>query len=217
MQEGPVLMPRRSKADSDATAAGVLTAARALFAVDGYAAVRLEQVAATAGVTRGAVYHHFASKQGLFAAVLAQIHDEVGRSVAEAADRARAVHGDPWEGFEAGCRTFLEASSSATVRRIMLLDGPAVVGWETWRHHDAAASGHHLDAALGELAGLGLLMVRSVPATGALLSGAMNEAALWVASHPENGDRQALDEAWSTLRVLLSGLRRVDPGAVREA
>jgi hypothetical protein len=90
----------------------------------------------------------------------------------------------------------------------MLLDGPAVVGWEAWREYDKAASGHHLDDALSELAGLGLLGAPSVPAAGALLSGAMNEAALWVASHPDNESRQALEEAWSTLRVLLAGLRR---------
>ncbi len=178
-----------------------------LFAAEGYAAVRLEQVAAAAGVTRGAVYHHFASKRGLFAAVLAQAHAEVGESVAAAADRARADHGDPWDGVMAGCRMFLQASASSAVRRILLLDGPAVVGWQAWRDQDAAASGHHLDDALAELASLGLLATASVPATGALLSGAMNEAALWVAGHPESDRFDALEEAWSSLHVLLTGLR----------
>jgi AcrR family transcriptional regulator len=201
-------MPRRTKAQSDATAAEVRKAARDLFATHGYAAVGLERVAVAAGVTRGAVYHHFGSKEGLFAAVLAEVHAMVGSSVAEAADQVWAASGDPWGSFEAGCRAFLEVSSSPEVRRIMLLDGPAVVGWEAWREYDKAASGHHLDDALSELAGLGLLGAPSVPAAGALLSGAMNEAALWVASHPDSESRQALEEAWSTLRVLLAGLRR---------
>lgn len=206
-QEGHGLMPRRTKPESDATAAEVRKAAQELFAAHGYAAVGLEQVAAAAGVTRGAVYHHFGSKHGLFTAVLSETHAEVGRSVAEAADRVRLARGDPWESFEAGCRAFLQVSSSSEVRRIMLVDGPAVVRWKAWRDYDTAASGHHLDEALGELAALGMLSAPSVSAAGALLSGAMNEAALWVASRPTSDSKHALDEASSTLRVLLSGLR----------
>ena len=206
-------MPRRTKAESEATAAAVRHAGRELFATDGYAAVGLERVAAMAGVTRGAVYHHFGSKRGLFASVLAEVHVEVGRSVAEAADEAAEDGADVWQSFEAGCRAFLEVSSSPAVRRIMLLDGPAVVGWQEWRGYDAAASGHLLDEALDELAGLGLLAAARVPAVAALLSGAMNEAALWIASQSVRENGRALEDAWSTLRVLLSGLdkRRVDP------
>lgn len=200
-------MPRRTKAESDATAADVRRAARGLFARDGYAAVKLEDVAAAAGVTRGAVYHHFGNKLGLFAAVLADVHAEVGRSVAQAADEAWASTADAWESFEVGCRTFLASSSSAEVRRILLIDGPAVVGWTAWRDRDAAASGRHLDDALNELSQAGLLSVPSVPAAGALLSGAMNEAALWVASQPGDDTAQALDAAWTTLRLLLVALR----------
>jgi AcrR family transcriptional regulator len=100
-------MPRRTKAQSDATAAEVRKAARDLFATHGYAAVGLERVAVAAGVTRGAVYHHFGSKEGLFAAVLAEVHAMVGSSVAEAADQVWAASGDPWGSFEAGCRAFL--------------------------------------------------------------------------------------------------------------
>lgn len=200
-------MPRRTKAESDATAAQVCTAAQALFATHGYAAVGLEQVADAAGVTRGAVYHHFGNKRGLFTAVLAEVHAEVGRSIADAADQAGAASGDPWVGFEAGCRAFLEASLSADVRRIMLLDGPAIVGWTAWRDYDAAASGHHLVDALDELARADLLTAPFVPATAALLSGAMNEAVLWIASRPTSEKQQAFDEAWTTLRVLLSALR----------
>jgi AcrR family transcriptional regulator len=102
---------RDEQAQSDATAAEVRKAARELFATHGYAAVGLERVAVTAGVTRRAVYHHYGSKEGLFAAVLAEVHAMVGSSVAEAADQVRAS-GDPWGGFEAGCRAFLEISSS---------------------------------------------------------------------------------------------------------
>ncbi|KHL10548.1 AcrR family transcriptional regulator [Mumia flava] len=200
-------MPRRTKAESEATASTVLTAARDLFAADGYADVGLEQVAAAAGVTRGAVYHHYGSKQRLFAAVLERAHSDVAGAVADSAERARTASGDAWDGFEAGCRAFLEVSSSAPTRRILLIDGPAVVGWDAWREYDAAASGRSLEQGLRELAELDRLATVPRAATAALLSGAMNEAALWIASRPAPRRRQALEEAWSTLRVLLTGLR----------
>lgn len=200
---------RRTKAESEATAADVLEVAARLFAEHGYAGVGLAQIATEAGVTRGAVYHHFGSKQGLFTAVLAAMHEEVSEAVVAAATSAVDHSPDnPWAGLLAGSRAFLEACSSPRRRRIMLLDGPAVVGWQAWRDLDAAASGRHLNDALRELADQGLLSVPSVPAAGVLLSGAMNEAALWVASVTESETSDARNDAWRTLQRLLEGLQR---------
>jgi len=85
-----------------------------------------------------------------------------------------------------------------------LIDAPAVLGWDTWRRQDAATSARHLEEALTELVEAGVVEVASVPATTALLSGAMNEAALWAASRANQG---ALEEAWTDLRRLLSAIR----------
>jgi AcrR family transcriptional regulator len=193
-------VPRRSKADSEATAEAVLTAAYADFGARGYAAVRIDDVAAAAGVTRGAVYHHYTDKPGLFAPVVARAHARVGLAVAEAADAME----DPWESFVAGCHAFLTACTDDAHRRIVLVDAPAVLGWDAWRAQDAEHAGRHLVEALEALDEAGLLAVASLPAAAALLSGAMNEAALWVAAeqHPS-----ALDEATATLDVLLGSLR----------
>lgn len=191
---------RRTKAASDATAATLLDEATLQFAERGYAAVTIEDVAAGAGVTRGAVAHHFGTKRHLFEHVLARTQQAVGDAVAEAADSIA----DPWTAFEMGCWTFLAQSLADPVRQIVLIDAPAVLGWETWRHHDAATSGHHLAEALKELVDIGLVDVASVPAATALLSGAMNEAALWAASQ---ADETAFDEAWNELRRLLDAIR----------
>lgn len=191
---------RRTKADSDATADALLEQATLQFAERGYAAVSIEDVASGAGVTRGAVAHHFGTKRHLFEQVLSRTQEEVGEHVVAAAD---AVD-DPWTAFEVGCRTFLEQSLAAPVRRIVLIDAPAVLGWDTWRTHDAAASRRHLAEALEALVEAGLVDVASVSATTALLSGAMNEAALWTAS--QTGET-ALEQAWQELRRLLSALR----------
>ena len=193
-------MPKASKAQSEATAARVLATARRLFAERGYAAVGLEEVAAEAGVTRGAVYHHFRSRLGLFEAVLA----EVQRAVATEVERAAAAETDPWRALEAGCRAFLRASSAPDARRTALVDAPAVLDWNAWRQQDAANSGRLLHGALHELAAAGALAA-APGAAAALLSGAMNEAALWIADAADPATATA--EAEAVLGRLLAALR----------
>lgn len=198
-------MARATKAQSEATAAAVLAVAREAFATEGYAAVGLEEVAARAGVTRGAVYHHYGSKSGLFEAALGAVQREVGAAVAGAAAQA----GEGWPGIEAGCRAFLAASLAEGARRILLLDGPAVLGWAAWRRADAANAGRLLQEGLGALAAAGELATGSVEATTALLSGAMDEAVLWIAGQPDPDAAAA--EAWQVLAHLLASLRREGP------
>ncbi|GAA1737701.1 TetR/AcrR family transcriptional regulator [Isoptericola hypogeus] len=193
-------MPRRTKAESEATAAAVLAAARNLYARRGYAAVAVEEVAAACGVTRGAVYHHFGSRAGLFAAV----HADVTAAVAAEIERATERERDLWASLEAGCRAFLAAVVADDARQVVLVDGPAVLGWARWREDDARSSGRLLDEVLDGLAEAGLVRAADVRATAALLSGAMNEAALWVAAAPDR-DR-ALEQAWEALRRLLRGI-----------
>lgn len=202
-------MPRRSKADSEATAEAVLETATAMFAERGYADVGLEDVAAAAGVTRGAVYHHYSAKRALFERVLDRVQGEVALQITAAV----APVEDPWESLEVGCRTFLSASIDDRARRIVLVDAPALLGWQAWLGQDEAHSGRLLDDVLARLHRDGLLDVPSVPAAAALLSGAMNEAALWISGQADRD--AALDQAWATLEILLRSLRRVDPGGSR--
>jgi AcrR family transcriptional regulator len=188
-------MPKATREQSEATARNVLETARAQFAEKGYAAVGLDDVAAAAGVTRGAVYHHYRSKLGLFAAV----HEAVQASVAAAIENATAGIEDPWRSLETGCRAFLDAAVADDTRRIMFVDGPSVLGWEQWRQADSRHSERHLDEVLVALA------VPAPAATSALLSGAMNAAAGWAAAAPDRG--AAVAEAWSALRPMLAALR----------
>jgi AcrR family transcriptional regulator len=191
-------LPRRSRAESEATAAEVSATARALFAERGYAAVGLEEVASSAGVTRGAVYHHYGSKQALFRVVLATVQAEIGEAVAVAAD----ARPDPWEAFTSGCRAFLTAALDERRRRIVLVDAPAVLGWDAWRALDEEHAARHLRDAVADLLARGLLRTPSVGATTALLSGAMNEAALWAATEADGPG-----QAEAALEALLAGLR----------
>ncbi|UGQ11551.1 TetR/AcrR family transcriptional regulator [Yinghuangia sp. ASG 101] len=174
---------------------------RRLFADRGYAAVGLSEIVGAAGVTKGALYHHFANKAELFRAVLQGVQDEVGRRVAAAAD----AHDDPWTQLTEGCREFLAAATDPQVQRIMLLDGPAVLGWSDWRAMDEAASARHLADALTALVAAGTIPAQPpVAPLVHLLSGAMNEAALWLATSP---GPDALAQTQAALDRLLRALR----------
>ncbi|MEI5584043.1 TetR/AcrR family transcriptional regulator [Agromyces sp. CCNWLW213] len=185
----------------------ILRIATRRFAESGYAGVALEDLVAEAGLTRGALYHHFGSKQGLFAAVI----ERAQFAVAEAVEHAAAVVAAPLDAFLAGCRAFLEASLAPEVRRILLVDGPAVLGWGDWRDGDLESSARLLDAGVAELAEAGLIRARSLGTVATMISGALNEVAIAnaTAAHPERG----IDDAVATLARMIGGLSpRADPG-----
>ncbi|GAA2273687.1 TetR/AcrR family transcriptional regulator [Nonomuraea roseoviolacea subsp. roseoviolacea] len=182
------------------TRRALLREGRRLFAAHGYGAVGLAEIVRAAGVTKGALYHHFASKADLFRAVLREVQEEVAREVAGTA----AAQDDPWEQLTSGCRAFLTASTAPGVQRIMLIDGPAVLGWSEWRAMDEAASARHLGEALAALAERGVIAAQPVEPLTHLLSGAMNEAALWLAGSAGPGD---LDDTWAALSRMLQALR----------
>ncbi|MFI6392891.1 TetR/AcrR family transcriptional regulator [Nonomuraea sp. NPDC050547] len=182
------------------TRATLLRESRRLFAGQGYAAVGLAEIVAAAGVTKGALYHHFAGKAELFRAVLDQVQQEVAARVVAAADAEK----EPWDQLVAGCRAFLTASTDPLLQRIMLVDGPAVLGWAQWRKLDTDNSARHLGEALTGLVELGVIARQPVEPLTHLLSGAMNEAALWLAAA---GGPRDLADTQAALARLLDSLR----------
>ncbi|RKS79160.1 TetR family transcriptional regulator [Actinomadura pelletieri DSM 43383] len=183
------------------TRAVLLRESRRLFATRGYGDVSLAEIVGAAGVTKGALYHLFKSKEDVFRAVLEQVQQEVARTVAQTADR----EDEAWTRFTAGCQAFLTASTAPDVQRIMLVDGPAVLGWNEWRAMDESGSVRHLADAIDELIAEGVIEPQPVAPLTHLLSGAMNEAALWLAASgdPESG----LAEVWPPLAQMLDALR----------
>ncbi|MBB5787689.1 AcrR family transcriptional regulator [Jiangella mangrovi] len=183
-----------------ATLAAISAEARRQFARDGYAAVSLAGIVDALGLTKGAFYHHFSSKAELFQAVVGQVQRQVAARVVAAAEEQP----DSWTQLLAGCEAFLRASADPAVQRIMLVDGPAVLGWEAWRALDDESSGRHLREALQAVIDDGVMAPHPVEALTHLLSGAMNEAALWLAG---SGDARDLDDAVATLLTMLEALR----------
>jgi AcrR family transcriptional regulator len=162
--------------------------------------VGLSEIVRAAGVTKGALYHHFDSKAALFRAVLEEVQQQVAQTVAATAE----AHDDPWTQFTAGCQAFLTAGTDPDVQRIMLVDGPSVLGWNEWRALDEAASARHLAEALTALIEGGMIAPQPVAPLTHLLSGAMNEAALWLAGSANPED---LTDARAALSRMLEALR----------
>lgn len=175
--------------------------ARDIFTRDGYANAATEEIVQLAGVTRGALYHHFGSKEGLFQAVLASIQQDVAERIHQVADQEL----DSWEQLIRGCIAFLEASLDPQVQRIMLIDAPAVLGWSLWRELDAQHSMASLREVLSELMDKGQIAPLPLTALTHLLSGAMNEGALWIAQ--SDNPQRALREASEALTHLITRLR----------
>ena len=189
----------------------LLQTGRAMFAEHGYAQVSTEALVQQAGVTRGALYHYFTSKEALFHAVL----EDVQRSVAaQIVDYTSEMH-DPWEQLRVGCQVFLKASLDRDVQQIMLIDGPAVVGWQEWRRMDAAHAMQLLRDVISQLMADGVLKPQPIDALVHMLSGAMNEAALWIAQAPDA--ERALAEALAVFDTLLAALRCKGPASQMSA
>jgi len=186
----------------EATMTKLIQIARDSFTRDGYANASTEEIVQQAGVTRGALYHHFGSKEGLFQAVLASVQADVGRRVEARSNQTT----DIWEQLIGGCIAFLEASLDPQVQRIMLIDAPAVLGWELWRELDAQHSMASLREVLSELMDAGRIVKLPLMALTQLLSGAMNEGALWIAQ--SDNPHQALQEASETLIYLIQSLQK---------
>lgn len=194
--------PDKRAERGDATRAKLVAAARELFAERGYAAVGTNEVVQRAGVTRGAMYHHFRDKRDLFRAVHEQAESEL---VAAAAEPMQHV-ADPWERLVTGMRAFFDACTEPGLRDITLVDGPAVLGWQAWREvgnrYGLAAMTFALQGAIDD----GVLRADvDVAKLAHLLIAALGEAALMLANAEEPDAARAEVEA--TLLVLLEGLR----------
>jgi AcrR family transcriptional regulator len=116
-----------------ATRQDIVEAATRLFATEGYAATSIEAVLRQCDVSRGALYHHFASKEALFEAVLEELEARVAQSILASSRRTQHAV----EALRVGCDAWLELAQDRAVRQIILIDAPSVLGWEKWRAIDA--------------------------------------------------------------------------------
>lgn len=191
-------MARRTRADMEETRATLLATARKVFSECGYADTSMDDLTAQAGLTRGALYHHFGDKKGLLAAVVTQIDTEMDARLQAISDSAE----NPWDGFRHRCRGYLQMALEPEIQRIVLRDARAVLGGaspDSQRH--CLESMQHLIADLIEQ---GMLAKAGPQALAALIYGSLAEAAFWIADGEDGTARLA--QSVAALELLLRGL-----------
>jgi len=170
----------RRVAQGDATRAALIGAARELFGERGYNETSIDEVVARAGLTKGAVYHHFQGKDGLFRAVFEQVHREVTDQAA-----TEFLGPDAWESLLGGCARWIDAHLDPAVRRIALEDARSVLGWDEVRGIENRFGAVALRGALRKAMHAGVFERQPLRPLALLLIGALGEGCLYVS---ESGD-----------------------------
>jgi len=195
---------RRSNRDrTDATRRELVAAARKLFTEKSYAETSTPEIVASAGVTRGALYHHFADKQALFRAVVEQEAAEVASEIESAAPASLGAR----DALVAGSDAYLAAMRAPGRTRLLLLDGPAVLGRAGMDEIDARHGNRTLREGLAAAMRAGAIAALPLDALTALLAAAFDRAALAIEAGADAEDYRAV------LAALLDGLGGSSPSA----
>jgi AcrR family transcriptional regulator len=194
----------RRAAQGAATRAALLQAARELFGSVGFADTSLDDVVARAHVTKGALYHHFGSKEGLFAAVYEQVQREVSDRVVE-----EFLLPDPWEALLVGCDLWIDAHVDPSVQRIVLRDARAVLGWEVVRDVENRYGVVPLRGVLRRAVRVGLIEGGSLRPLALMVMGSLTEACFYVADADD--PPAAREEVRTLTQKLLEGIARTPP------
>ncbi len=197
----------------DATREALLLAARELFGMRGYTETSLDEIVRTAGVTKGALYHHFAGKEELFRCAFELVKKELSYQV-----HPLTVGQDDaelWLDLLARCRRFIEAHTDPRVHRIVLLDARSVLTWAEWHKIENEYGVVMLRAGLRRAINRRIIQPLPLHALTMILTGALNEACMLVANAADR--TSALDEASAIIEQLLEGLRQRPPAELDEA
>lgn len=201
MLQGVRVVAKQRAEMVEETRAKLIRAARRAFAAKGYAAASMDDLTAEAGLTRGALYHNFGDKKGLLQAVIDQIDAEMVARMRAAGRRAETA----WLGFLGESAAFIEMALEPEIQRIMLLDGPAVLGNPSrWPNQTAClrATTQTIQALIDE----GTVRPVDAEAAARLLSGAALSASLWIA---------AADDPHAVFTKAVEAFRRLATGLVR--
>jgi AcrR family transcriptional regulator len=194
------------KNNAAATQVALRAVGRRLFGQLGYEATSLGAICAEAGVTTGALYHHFGDKKGLFAAVAEELDSSLVALTGKASARALAQGADPWQAFLAAIDVFLQAGMNPEGRRIALTDAPAVLGAQAWLEIRERQGLGAMAQTVRALQSFGLLPRGNVRMQARLILGLLYGAIEALAQQPEDTPT-ALDDARELVHAMLEGLR----------
>lgn len=191
-------MARRTRAEMEETRAALLAAARRVFSEQGYAETSMDDLTAQAGLTRGALYHHFGDKKGLLAAVVEQIDSEMDARLQAISDNAE----NAWEGFHGRCEAYLQMALEPEIQRLVLRDARAVLGDASpeAQRHCVKSMQHLIDSLIAQ----GVVAEMDSEALALLIYGSLSEASFWIADGDQSSER--FRSATDALKLLLRGL-----------
>jgi AcrR family transcriptional regulator len=190
----------RRVAQGQATRQALIEAATELFGSAGYAATSIDEIVAAAGVTKGAMYHHFPDKEALFKAVFEKVQQQVSDTVA-----AEFLQLEPWEALVSGCRLWIDAHLDPAVRQIALTDARAVLGWDAAREVETRFSAVALRGALRKAMRAAVIEPQPLRPLALMLTGALGEACLYVAQSDDPDT--AREQVSNLIGSILSGIR----------
>lgn len=195
-------VPRRQQY-STATKRALVKAAETLFTARGYAATSLDAIVADAKVTKGALYHHYSGKQALFEAVFAEVEERASQQILKAVKGVQ----DPWDKALEGLRAFLRVVQQPTYRRVVVQEGPAVLGYERFREQEERSTfANVLDIVRSVLeAGQWELDEPMLQTYARIFFGAMSSAGESVATADD--PEEAAERVESAIAFLLAGVQ----------
>jgi AcrR family transcriptional regulator len=204
-QRSPTTGKTSRTVQAEATRAALIKTARRLFVEKGYYATGTEEIVSASGVgTRGALYYHFGGKQALFQAVFEQVEEDLLAAAGGVQDT-----GDALGQLRAGLLGFLDASLTPEVQRIVLIDGPAVLGWQTWRELEGRYGIGAIHSLLERAVVEGSVPAQPLTVLAHVLMAAVDEAALVIANSPD--PVSARGQGIAAISLLLAGLGVVPP------
>lgn len=161
----------------------------------------MEDIVETEQLTRGAVYHHFKSKKGLFYAVFEHAHQLIAEEISAVDEKNE----DQLEQLIEGCRIFIETISKENMYRILLVDGPSVLGWQIFRRFDKENSMKLLQNQIEQLQDKDILQQNSSIVMTHTLSGAINELSIWVSE--QNDKKKAIEKSMVVIEGIILGFK----------
>ncbi len=186
------------------TRAALREHARDVFTEVGYADASLDEIVRRAGVTKGALYHHYADKEGLYATVATEMAQELAAALVSALAVAGEAEDTSWARLTAVCEAYLDACLDSEVQRVLVIEAPAILGWQAWCDLDKANSRSVFTDCLTELMRDGRIAEQDPEQLALVIGGALNTAARVILESPTPSvTRSVMGES---VRRLLSGL-----------
>jgi AcrR family transcriptional regulator len=191
---------------AEQTRTALLDAAAVAFAQDGFTATSITQIASSARVTKGAVYHHFPDKHGLFAAVLDQYNEAAQQQVYDAIGKHPT---DPWQAALAGLQATLNVCMDPVAARLIYIEGPVGLGWRRWRDSEEHYTRRNIRLLLHGLVDAGVYRDDiPIEAMAQLITGMITHVGIALAEAPARKRKQTRNELQTAMRQLMAGRRQ---------